>query len=71
MSTRRAEVVWHGPMVTSGFVGQVERSGQVCDRITDLLARSRPRPGALGKTEVLPAQDVFDPTLGGLVEVER
>jgi virulence factor Mce-like protein len=54
-----------------GFVGQVERSGQVCDRITDLLARSRPRPGALGKTEVLPAQDVFDPTLGGLVEVER
>jgi virulence factor Mce-like protein len=52
-----------------GFVGQVERSGQVCDRITDLLARSR--PGALGKHQVLPAQDVFDPTLGGLVEVER
>jgi phospholipid/cholesterol/gamma-HCH transport system substrate-binding protein len=52
-----------------GFVGQVERSGQVCDRITDLLAR--PRAGALGETTVLPAQDVFDPTLGGLVEVER
>jgi virulence factor Mce-like protein len=52
-----------------GFVGQVERSGQVCDRITDLLARSR--PGALGKADTLPAQDVFDPTLGGLVEVER
>ncbi len=52
-----------------GFVGQVERSGQLCDKITDLLARSR--PGALGTTGVLPAQDVFDPTLGGLVEVER
>jgi phospholipid/cholesterol/gamma-HCH transport system substrate-binding protein len=57
-----------------GFIGQVERSGQVCDRITDLLAR--PRAGALGRTaEPLPAQEVFDPTLGGLVapdpEVER
>ena len=57
-----------------GFVGQVERSGQVCDRITQLLAR--PRAGALGRTAApLPAQDVFDPTLGGLVapdtEVER
>lgn len=53
-----------------GFVGQVERSGRVCDRITDLL-ESRPRAGALGDTAVLPARDVFDPTLGGLVEVER
>ena len=52
-----------------GFVGQVERSGRVCDRITDLLAR--PRPGALGTPDVLPARDVFDPTLGGLVEVEE
>ena len=49
-----------------GFVGQVERSGQVCDRITQLLAR--PRAGALDRTAApLPAQDVFDPTLGGLV----
>jgi phospholipid/cholesterol/gamma-HCH transport system substrate-binding protein len=53
-----------------GFVGQVERSGQVCDEITQLL-ESRPRAGALGDAAVLPAQDVFDPTLGGLVEVER
>ena len=52
-----------------GFVGQADRSGQVCDRITDLLGRSR--PGALGSPDVLPAQDVFDPTLGGLVEVDR
>jgi phospholipid/cholesterol/gamma-HCH transport system substrate-binding protein len=52
-----------------GFVGQVERSGQVCDEITQLL-ESRPRAGALGDAAVLPAQDVFDPTLGGLVEVE-
>ena len=52
-----------------GFVGQVERSGQACDTITELLSRSR--PGALGETDVLPARDVFDPSLGGLVEVER
>ena len=56
-----------------GFVSQVERSGQVCNTITDLLGNNR--PGALGKAGVLPAQDVFDPTLGGLVaadpEVER
>ncbi|PKH43752.1 virulence factor Mce family protein [Nocardioides alpinus] len=49
-----------------GFVSQVERSGQVCNTITDLLAR--PRAGALDGAAVLPAQDVFDPTLGGLVE---
>ncbi len=52
-----------------GFVGQVERSGEACDTITELLSRSR--PGALGKPDVLPARDVFDPSLGGLVEVER
>ncbi|WP_210439820.1 MCE family protein [Nocardioides xinjiangensis] len=52
-----------------GFVGQVERSGRLCDRITELVAR--PRPGALDDTPVLPAREVFDPTLGGLVEVER
>ena len=52
-----------------GFVGQADRSGRACDQITDLLGRSR--PGALGSPDVLPAQDVFDPTLGGLVEVER
>ena len=52
-----------------GFVGQVERSGQVCNQITRLLDRNR--PGALGGADRLPAQDVFDPTLGGLVEVER
>jgi phospholipid/cholesterol/gamma-HCH transport system substrate-binding protein len=48
-----------------GFVGQVERSGQACDTITQILGRNR--PGALGGAGVLPAQDVFDPTLGGLV----
>lgn len=52
-----------------GFVGQVERSGEACDTITELLSRSR--PGALGEPDVLPARDVFDPTLGGLVEVAR
>lgn len=52
-----------------GFVGQVERSGRVCNQITQLLGRNR--PGALGEPDRLPARDVFDPTLGGLVEVER
>jgi phospholipid/cholesterol/gamma-HCH transport system substrate-binding protein len=56
-----------------GFVGQVERSGQACDTITQLLGKNR--PGALGgkgaEPDVLPARDVFDPTLGGLVEVQR
>ena len=47
----------------------MERSGQVCNQITRLLDRNR--PGALGGADRLPAQDVFDPTLGGLVEVER
>ena len=51
-----------------GFVSQVERSGQVCDTITNLLPKNR--PGALGKPDVLPAQDTFDPTLGGLVAPE-
>src|SRR5690349_1908896 len=37
-----------------GFVGQVERSGQVCNQITRLLGNNR--PGALGRTDVLPAQ---------------
>ena len=36
----------------------------------DLLAQRR-APGALDAAGALPAQDVFDPTLGGLVEVER
>jgi virulence factor Mce-like protein len=53
-----------------GFVGQVERSGKACDTITQLVD-SRPRPGALGEPAKLPAREVFDPTLGGLVEVER
>lgn len=51
-----------------GFVGQVERSGQACNTITQLLSRNR--PGALDEPDVLPAQDVFDPTLGGLVAVD-
>ena len=51
-----------------GFVGQVERSGRACDTITQILARNR--PGALGEAGALPAQDVFDPTLGGLVDTD-
>ena len=51
-------------------MGQVERSGAACDTITRLLAR--PRAGALSDEPArLPAREVFDPTLGGLVEVAR
>lgn len=53
-----------------GFVGQVERSGRACDTITQVL-EPRSRSGALGTPATLPARDVFDPTLGGLVEVAR
>ena len=53
-----------------GFVGQVERSGRACDTITQLID-ARPRAGALGAPARLPAREVFDPTLGGLVEVSR
>ena len=53
-----------------GFVGQVEQSGRACDTITDLI-EARPRSGALGAPAALPAREVFDPTLGGLVEVDR
>ena len=52
-----------------GFVGQVERSGSACDTITQIF--DRPRAGALGGQAKLPAREVFDPTLGGLVEVAR
>ena len=53
-----------------GFVGQVERSGRACDTITELI-EARPRAGALGAPARLPAREVFDPTLGGLVEAAR
>ncbi|SEC38320.1 virulence factor Mce family protein [Nocardioides exalbidus] len=54
-----------------GFVNQADRSEQLCDTISGLLAN--PRPGALGNggRTKLPARDVFDPSLGGLVEVDR
>ena len=52
-----------------GFVGQVDRSDKICQQITKVL--DRPRPGALGRTVTIPAREQFDPTLGGLVEVER
>ena len=52
-----------------GFVGQVERSGQVVRH--DHRPARPAAPGALGTPDVLPAQDVFDPTLGGLVAPDR
>ena len=55
-----------------GLTSQVKGADGVCDTITQLLGKNR--PGALGKggtPDVLPARDVFDPTLGGLVEVSR
>ena len=51
-----------------GFVGQADDSGEACDLIKGALGRS----GALPEKGVrLPAQETFDPTLGGLVEVQR
>lgn len=50
-----------------GLTGQADKSGRVCDLIKDAL----PRPGALGGGGVAGPRTLTDPTLGGLVEVER
>jgi len=51
-----------------GFVGQADESGATCDAIEQILNR----PAALsGKQPRIPAREQFDPTLGGLVEVQR
>ncbi len=52
-----------------GFTDQVKGAGALCDTIKEVL----PRSGALTEGTTLPsAPDLkFDPTLGGLVEVQR
>lgn len=51
-----------------GFVGQADESGRLCEQIEGAFGRA----GALSKENaVLPARETFDPTLGGLVEVQR
>ena len=65
---RRKAAHRRGP-VDEPFVGQVDRSDKICQQITKVL--DRPRPGALDETATIPAREQFDPTLGGLVEVER
>ncbi|WP_426242447.1 MCE family protein [Nocardioides sp. LHG3406-4] len=49
-----------------GLTGQADKSGRVCDLIKDAL----PRSAALGGVATR-SQPLTDPTLGGLVEVER
>jgi phospholipid/cholesterol/gamma-HCH transport system substrate-binding protein len=54
--------------VLCGFVGQADESGATCDAIEQIFNR----PAALsGKRPTVPAREQFDPTLGGLVEVQR
>ena len=61
-----------------GHLGRLHRQDHDAVGLFAAGAARRPdvdRPAALGAPDVLPAQDVFDPTLGGLVapdvEVER
>jgi phospholipid/cholesterol/gamma-HCH transport system substrate-binding protein len=56
-----------------GLTGQADRSGRVCDLIKEALPENAlplPRVGALGGASGAP-RPLSDPTLGGLVEVER
>ena len=59
-----------------GLTGQADRSGRVCDLIKDVVpAKGLPRAGALGgstdRQDRARPQVLTDPTLGGLVEVQR
>lgn len=60
-----------------GLTGQADRGGRVCDLIKEALPRGRlpqgplPRSAALGGAGTAAPQTLTDPTLGGLVEVER
>lgn len=57
-----------------GFLAGVDNdSGSVCNLIKQLVPEGGlGRAGALGRSRAtLPAQETFDPTLGGLVEVQR
>ncbi|WP_372729384.1 MCE family protein [Nocardioides sp.] len=50
-----------------GFVNQADKSGAACDAIQDAF----PRSATFGKGARTRMLDMFDPTLGGLVEVQR
>jgi phospholipid/cholesterol/gamma-HCH transport system substrate-binding protein len=49
------------------FVDQADTSGHACD----LIKQALPRVGAFGQGGGAPTHDVYDPTLGGLVEASR
>ena len=49
------------------FVDQADKSGKSCD----LIKQALPRAGAFGRGGGAPTHDVYDPTLGGLVEASR
>ncbi len=74
----RANLQMLGDQITSdpaaflcGIVGQADTSGDVCDTITDVLGKlpAAPRAGALSGGVRAPEE--FDPSLGGLVEVDK
>ena len=54
-----------------GIVSQADTSGQICDAIENGGFPGLPRAGFGKGGGPLPWQDRFDPTLGGLVEVQR
>ena len=54
-----------------GFVGQVDDSGTACDTIKQALPQQGRGRVPLGQGPSPAWQDRYDPTLGGLVEVER
>ena len=49
------------------FVDQADTSGHACD----LIKQALPRAGTFGQGGGAPTHDVYDPTLGGLVEASR
>jgi phospholipid/cholesterol/gamma-HCH transport system substrate-binding protein len=74
----RANLQMLGDQITSdpaaflcGIVGQADTSGDVCSTITDVLGKlpAAPRAGALSGGVRAPEE--FDPSLGGLVEVDK
>jgi phospholipid/cholesterol/gamma-HCH transport system substrate-binding protein len=54
-----------------GIVSQADTSGEICDAIENGGFPGLPRSGAFGRGGAFLGGDRFDPSLGGLVEVQR
>ena len=62
----------HNPEVfLCGIVSQVDTSGEMCDAIENGGFPGLPRSGAFGRGGVFLGDERFDPSLGGIVEVQR